>query len=77
MVAGITLVSFHEVERDIRMGPGDRASIGEYDFVFDSLDNYQGPNFDSTRGHFQVSYQGEPVVILHPEKEPITPAARS
>ena len=30
MVAGITLVSFHEVERDIRMGPGDRASIGEY-----------------------------------------------
>ena len=68
MVAGITLVSFHEVERDIRMGPGDRASIGEYDFVFDSLDNYQGPNFDSTRGHFQVSYQGEPVVILHPEK---------
>jgi len=68
MVAGITLVSFHEVERDIRMGPGDRASIGEYAFVFDSLDNYQGPNFDSTRGHFQVSYQGEPVVILHPEK---------
>ena len=68
MVAGIPLVSFHEVERDIRMGPGDRASIGEYAFVFDSLDNYQGPNFDSTRGHFQVSYQGEPVVILHPEK---------
>ena len=63
MVAGITLVSFHEVERDIRMAPGDQASIGDYAFVFDSLDSYVGPNFDSTRGHFHVTYQGEPEAV--------------
>ena len=68
MVAGITLVSFHEVERDIRMAPGDQASIGDYAFVFDSLDSYVGPNFDSTRGHFHVTYQGEPEAVMHPEK---------
>ena len=68
MVAGITLVSFHEVERDIRMAPGDRAAIGDYAFTFDSMDSYIGPNFDATRGHFHVTYQGKPEAIMHPEK---------
>ena len=68
MVAGIALVSFHEVERDIRMAPGDEATLGDYRFVFDSLDEYRGPNFDATRGHFQVYWQDQPIVLLHPEK---------
>jgi cytochrome c-type biogenesis protein CcmF len=68
LIAGITLVSFHEVERDIRMAPGDTAKLGDYTFVFDSLDEYRGPNFDSTRGHFHVSHDGDPVAVMHPEK---------
>ncbi|MDF1725241.1 MAG: heme lyase CcmF/NrfE family subunit [Alcanivorax sp.] len=68
LVAGITLVSFHEVERDIRMGPGDQAAIGDYVFTFDSMDRYDGPNFDATRGHFHVTHKGEPEAIMHPEK---------
>jgi len=68
LIAGITLVSFHEVERDIRMAPGDTAKLGHYTFVFDSLDEYRGPNFDSTRGHFHVSHDGDPVAVMHPEK---------
>ena len=50
------------------MAPGDTAKLGDYTFVFDSLDEYRGPNFDSTRGHFHVSHDGDPVAVMHPEK---------
>src|SRR5699024_3973592 len=30
LVAGITVVSFHQVERDLRMRPGDSANVGGY-----------------------------------------------
>ncbi len=68
MVAGITVVSFHEVERDVRMGPGDEVQLGDYRFVFDSMDEYRGPNFDSTRGHFDVYWKDEFVARMNPEK---------
>jgi cytochrome c-type biogenesis protein CcmF len=68
LVAGVTLVSFHEIERDVRLAPGDRAELAGYEFYFRELDTYAGPNFDSTRGHFLVSRDGREVALMHPEK---------
>ena len=69
VVAGVTLVSFQDIERDLRMAPGDRAEVGGYQFTFDSLDNVAGPNYDAIRGVFVVS-RGEQLVHpgLHAEK---------
>ncbi|MGB1221624.1 MAG: heme lyase CcmF/NrfE family subunit, partial [Alcanivoracaceae bacterium] len=61
LVAGVTVVSFHEVERDVRMAPGDVAEVGAYRFEFDTLSEYAGPNFDSRKGHFLVTRDGEPI----------------
>ncbi|MBL7249238.1 heme lyase CcmF/NrfE family subunit [Alloalcanivorax sp. C16-2] len=68
LVAGITVVSYHEVERDVRMAPGDVAEVGGYRFEFDQLSAYRGPNFDSRKGHFVVSRDGEVVTEMNPEK---------
>ena len=68
LVAGVTVVSFHEVERDVRMAPGDVAEVGGYRFEFDTLSEYAGPNFDSRKGHFLVSRDGRPVTEMNPEK---------
>ena len=68
LVAGVTVVSFHEVERDVRMAPGDVAEVGAYRFEFDTLSEHAGPNFDSRMGHFLVSRDGEPIAEMNPEK---------
>ncbi len=68
LIAGVTVVSFHEVERDVRMAPGDSAEVGGYRFEFDTLSAYKGPNFDARRGHFLVSRDGEAVTEMNPEK---------
>ena len=68
LVAGVTVVSFHEVERDVRMAPGDVAEVGAYRFEFDTLSKYAGPNFDSRKGHFLVTREGKTVAEMNPEK---------
>ena len=68
LVAGVTVVSFHEVERDVRMAPGDVAEVGAYRFEFDPRSEYAGPNFDSRKGHFLVTRDGEPIAEMNPEK---------
>ena len=63
VVAGVTMVSFQDIERDLRMAPGDEAKVGGYLFRFDSLDNVAGPNYDAIRGVFVVT-RGDSLV--HP-----------
>ncbi|EKF73922.1 cytochrome c-type biogenesis protein CcmF [Alcanivorax hongdengensis A-11-3] len=68
LITGITLVSFYQVERDVRMAPGDEVTIGAYRFHFDKLDQYTGPNFDATRGHFTAYHHDRAVAVMQPEK---------
>lgn len=68
LVAGVTLVSFLDIERDLRMAPGDVAQVAGYDFLFERMDDYRGPNFTSERGHFLVTRDGRHVATLTPEK---------
>lgn len=67
-IAGVALVSLEAQERDIRMGPGDKAEVSGYLFQFRSLENVRGPNYESKQAIFEVSRQGEHVATLKPEK---------
>ncbi|MDQ8037421.1 MAG: heme lyase CcmF/NrfE family subunit [Pedobacter sp.] len=67
-VLGVTLVSTHSMERDVRMVPGDAVVEGDYSFVFHGVSERKGPNYVARRGDIEVLKNGEHLRWLHPEK---------
>ena len=83
-IAGVTLVKSYEVERDMKMNVGDSVSIDRYAFRFEGTQTVTGPNYQAARGTVAVSRDGQPLMVLHPEKRvynaqqmPMTEAAIS
>ncbi|MDX1818392.1 MAG: heme lyase CcmF/NrfE family subunit [Marinobacter sp.] len=67
-IAGVTVVSNYGIERDVRMSPGDVATVGDYQFAFRAMGQRQGQNYTSQYGTFDVMKGGERIAVLHPEK---------
>lgn len=67
-VIGITLVSFYQIEKDVHLKPGDRVSIAHYEVQFVKTDVFEGPNYMSYRGIFNVSNKTNHITQLFPEK---------
>jgi cytochrome c-type biogenesis protein CcmF len=70
-IFGVTIVKTHEVERDVRMAPGDSASIGSLRFTLVELREREGPNFQAMQGLVRVtdSSRGDRLVAeMRPEK---------
>jgi cytochrome c-type biogenesis protein CcmF len=67
-IVGVTLVRGYEVERDLRMAPGDTATVGGYVFRFEGTREVTGPNYSAARGTVTVSRGDGAVAVLHPEK---------
>ncbi|MEO7392705.1 MAG: heme lyase CcmF/NrfE family subunit [Ramlibacter sp.] len=67
-VMGVTLVGGFQDERDVRMEPGDTASVGGHEFKFIGVREVPGPNYVAARGEFEVSQGGRPGRTLLPEK---------
>lgn len=65
---GITLVSNYEVERDVRMVPGESVLLGGYEFAFKGVEKRNGPNYIADVGVFDVYQSGQKIVHLEPEK---------
>lgn len=65
---GITLVSNYELERDVKMVPGQRIAIADYEVEFTGMTEIEGPNYVSDKGIFDVFKNGELVSHLEPEK---------
>ncbi|MBP6778816.1 MAG: c-type cytochrome biogenesis protein CcmF, partial [Piscinibacter sp.] len=67
-VVGVTLVKGHEVEKDVRMAPGDTVALGGYTVRLVGVAEVQGPNFVAQRGDFELLQGGAVLRRLHPEK---------
>jgi cytochrome c-type biogenesis protein CcmF len=67
-MAGATVVSNYGIERDVRMVPGDVATVGDYQFRFVDIGERRGQNFTAQYGSFDVMLDGKQVAELHPEK---------
>ncbi len=67
-IVGVTMVKGYEVERDVRMEPGDSATVGAYTFRMDGVRDVEGPNYVAARGTFTVLKDGARVTTLFPEK---------
>jgi cytochrome c-type biogenesis protein CcmF len=68
VVLGITLVKGYEVEKDVRMAPGDTLSIGAYTLEMVGVSTVPGPNYVAQRGELRLLADGRPLRTLHPEK---------
>ncbi len=67
-LAGAVLTSVYTVERDVRMEPGDDLEVGGYRFVFQGIEEIQGPNFTADRGRVQIYVGSDLAYELLPEK---------
>jgi cytochrome c-type biogenesis protein CcmF len=83
-VLGVTAVRSYEIERDVRMAPGDTAELAGYTFRMEGLRDIKGPNYDAVRGSVAVERNGKLVTRMSPEKRvyrvqtnPMTEAAIS
>jgi cytochrome c-type biogenesis protein CcmF len=67
-IVGVTLVKGYEIERDVRLAPGESATVGAYTFTFRGMTSRAGPNYDALVGIFDVSRNGRPLSTLEPAK---------
>jgi cytochrome c-type biogenesis protein CcmF len=67
-LVGIAAVSQYEVERDVRLAPGEAVVVEGYEFRFDLLSQQQGPNYITDHAEFSVWRDGRKVSDLVTEK---------
>lgn len=67
-IAGVTVVTSYQTEKDVKMNIGDTVSVGGYEFRLNNLAQYQGPNFQAVRADMEVTKNGALVAVMHPEK---------
>jgi cytochrome c-type biogenesis protein CcmF len=65
---GVSMVKTYEIERDLKMAPGDSTEMSGYVFTYRGVREQQGPNYRAWQGEVEVSRNGKPVTTLHPEK---------
>ncbi|MGH8649075.1 MAG: cytochrome c-type biogenesis CcmF C-terminal domain-containing protein, partial [Burkholderiales bacterium] len=67
-VIGVTLVKGYEMEKDVRMAPGDTVELGGHVFRFEGVGDAKGPNYLAARATLSVMREGRAVATLHPER---------
>jgi len=68
LVVGVTLVESYQIEREVRMVPGDVVTLGRYTVQLRGFDTVAGPNFMAQRGHFMLLRDGNEMRMMKPEK---------
>jgi len=67
-VIGITFTSIYSIEKDVKMVPGDKLDMAGYIFEFHGVKITEGPNYIAKEGALTVSYDGEVIAKLEPQK---------
>ncbi|MDX2217880.1 MAG: heme lyase CcmF/NrfE family subunit [Burkholderiales bacterium] len=67
-VVGVTLVRGYEVEKDVRMAPGETAELRGLTFKFVGVKDVPGPNFNAVRGTVEVYRGSDLKETMQPEK---------
>ncbi len=67
-IVGVTSVRSYEVERDVKISPGEVITVDEYTFKFNGVTEIEGPNYRAAQGNFTLSHRGRVIDTLEPEK---------
>src|SRR5207253_9879542 len=73
-IAGVTVVTSYQTEKDVKMNIGDTVNVGGYDFRLNNLAQVAGPNYRAMRADIEVTRNGAPIALMHPEKRAFTVA---
>jgi cytochrome c-type biogenesis protein CcmF len=65
---GVLMTEGGSIEKDVAAKPGQTFSLRGYDFRFDGVARFAGPNYEAERGTVVVTRGDRPVAVLHPEK---------
>ncbi|MCE8010392.1 heme lyase CcmF/NrfE family subunit [Billgrantia desiderata] len=68
IVVAIAMVNTYEVERDVRMQPGQSASAAGFDFTLLRMETVRGPNWDADQAVVEVQRNGRLVATLLPQR---------
>jgi cytochrome c-type biogenesis protein CcmF len=71
-IVGVTVVSGFQVEKDLRMEPGESTQIAGMVVRFDGVSQRSGPNFSAARGTLVLSKGERTLATLHPERRNYT-----
>ncbi|MDX2464947.1 MAG: heme lyase CcmF/NrfE family subunit [Porticoccus sp.] len=67
-IVGAGLTSIYSIQRDVRMEPGEQASVAGYQFEFKGMKPVQGPNFIADEALIVVTKNNALVAELMPQK---------
>ncbi|MFT2110286.1 heme lyase CcmF/NrfE family subunit [Marinomonas sp. 2405UD68-3] len=67
-LVGVLFVSVSSEEQMVRMTKGDVSMLSGYEFRFDGVQHFQGPNYVADQGQIAISKNGGFVAHLTPEK---------
>ncbi|MBB5205031.1 cytochrome c-type biogenesis protein CcmF [Inhella inkyongensis] len=67
-IVGVTLVNSLQVERDVKLAPGEAVTVAGYRFELTALQRIEGANYAGAQGRVRVSQGEKPVAELRPEK---------
>lgn len=65
---GVIFVSMNSSETIVRMAPGDRVTVGGYEFEFLGTRHVEGPNYTADTGVINVYQDGDDVAQMLPQK---------
>src|SRR5436853_3190860 len=71
-IAGITVVTTYQNEKDVKMNIGDTVSVGGYVFRLNNIGQVAGPNYQAVRADIEVTKNGAFVAVMNPEKRSFT-----
>jgi cytochrome c-type biogenesis protein CcmF len=67
-VLSITTVESFTLERDVALGQGESATVGNYEFRFAGIKPIEGPNYNGVEGTVVVTRHGVPTSVAYPQK---------
>jgi cytochrome c-type biogenesis protein CcmF len=67
-IVGVTSVRGFEVERDVKMVPGDTVAVHGYTFRFNGVREVRGPNYNAAEGNFTLLKRDKVIDTLEPQK---------
>ncbi len=67
-IVGVAMVSHYNVERNVRLGPGDRVEVAGYQFAMTDFRERKGPNYTADTASIEVTRPGRSPFLLRPEK---------
>jgi cytochrome c-type biogenesis protein CcmF len=67
-LCGVLVTEGTSIEKDVKLGKSETATLGAYTFRFDGVEHTNGPNFKADQGTITVTRNDAVIAVMHPQK---------